>query len=37
MHYTKRLTMNKQAPEIFQLPLASLDMSGLPQQADPGV
>jgi tetratricopeptide (TPR) repeat protein len=28
--------MNKQAPEIFQLPLASLDMSGLPPLTDSG-
>lgn len=28
--------MNKQAPEIFQLPLASLDLAGLPASDDPG-
>lgn len=28
--------MHKQAPEIFQLPLASLDLTGLPPTADPG-
>jgi len=28
--------MNKQAPEIFQLPIASLDLPGLPSANDPG-
>jgi len=28
--------MTKQAPEIFQLPLASLDLAGLPPSDDPG-
>jgi len=28
--------MHKQAPEIFQLPLTSLDLTGLPPTADPG-
>ncbi len=28
--------MNKQAPEIFQRPLATLDLAGLPPTTDPG-
>ena len=28
--------MQKQAPEIFQLPLTSLDLTGLPSNTDPG-
>ncbi len=28
--------MHKQAPEIFQRPLATLDLAGLPPPADPG-
>ncbi|MCX7177070.1 MAG: tetratricopeptide repeat protein [Proteobacteria bacterium] len=28
--------MQKQAPEIFQLPLTSIDVAGLPSQTDPG-
>ncbi|MGC2165068.1 MAG: hypothetical protein WA632_03520 [Gallionella sp.] len=28
--------MHKQAPEIFQLPLTSIDLAGLPPISDPG-
>jgi len=31
-----RICINKQAPEIFQLPFTSVDLAGLPPNTDPG-
>jgi len=37
LHRSRKLSyMQKQAPEIFQLPLTSLDLTGLPPNTDPG-